>query len=146
MAKPIEIPTEKQQRAYDFYVNHPSVSLQDIATFLGVSLSTYHRLRQRWGWPLRGAVMVRRDRHPASETIVPQGEACRAATAPSLLRAAALALAEVTRSRIDALARERGAGPAMDHDRSARSLASYAKTLAAAKALLEQEGSTLDDS
>ena len=32
-----------------------------------------------------------------------------------------------------------------DHDRTARTLASYAKTLTTARALLEQEGSRLDE-
>ena len=58
---------------------------------------------------------------------------------------AARALAQATRVQIDALMDEQRRGQAKDHDKTARRLASYAKTLAAARALLEQESSPLDD-
>jgi hypothetical protein len=132
MASAIDIPAEKKQQAHDYFINHPTVSLQDIATFLGVSLSTFKRLRRRWNWPSREDVVAAP--RPAPEEV------------PSSLREAALALAQVARSHIDALVKEQRTRRTVDHDKCARALASYAKTLTTAQALLEQEGSTLDDS
>lgn len=63
---------------------------------------------------------------------------------PSSLRAAAVALATATRSHISALVREQRAGRT-DHDKASKALASYAKTLTTAQALLEQESLRLDD-
>ena len=54
----IVIPADKQRQAYDYYVNHPSKSVQDIIRFLGVSPSTFARLRDRWGWPRRADAMT----------------------------------------------------------------------------------------
>jgi hypothetical protein len=135
MTRSSDISAELRHRAYDYYVHHPDMMLCTIASFLGVSAWTFRRLRKLWGWPPRSEA-------PQSGT--PQ---CASAS-PSpktTLREAALSLAQVTRTRIDALIRERNAGGPDDHDRTARTLASYARTLTAARALLEQEGSTLDE-
>lgn len=144
MAPAIEISDERQRQAYDYYARHPSIPLRDIATFLGVSLSTFARLRERWGWPPREAAAASGG-GPEGGAVAAQAEHPEGAAAPSSLRDAALALAKVTRSHIDALVREQRAGRVVDHDKTARALASYAKTLTTAQALLEQEGPRLDD-
>jgi hypothetical protein len=61
------------------------------------------------------------------------------------LREAALSLVQVTRARIDALVKEQHVNREIDHDKTARTLAAYAKTLTTAQAILEQEGSRLDE-
>jgi AraC-like DNA-binding protein len=143
MRPTIEIPEAARQRAYDYYVDHPKISLEAIATHLGVSRSTFRRLRQAWGWP------PRRDVKAGAET----GVKCAASAdlpvgrpAPSSsLQEAALSLVQVTRTRIDALVKEQHVKREIDHDKTARTLAAYAKTLTTAQALLEQEGSRLDE-
>jgi hypothetical protein len=141
----IEIPADKQRQAYDFYVNHPSKSLHDIEAFLGVSQSTFVRLRDRWGWPSRAAAIALNagNREKEAGTVQEEGPAKDAAP-PSSLRAAALALTMATRSHIHALMKEQRAGRT-DHDKASKALASYAKTLTTAQALLEQESLRLDD-
>jgi len=128
-----EISADLRQRAYGYYAHHPTTSLKAIADFLGVSAWIFRRLRKTWNWP-------------------PRAEAAMAGQAPdtahsspaNTLRDAALSLAQVTRTRIDALVREQRADTTEDHDRTARTLASYARTLTAAQSLLEQEGTSLD--
>ncbi len=56
-----------------------------------------------------------------------------------------MSLVQVTRTRIDALVKDQHVNREIDHDKTARTLAAYAKTLTTAQALLEQEGSRLDD-
>ncbi len=67
------------------------------------------------------------------------------AAGSSGLREAALALAQVTRTRIEALVKEQHSARDTDHDKTARTLAAFAKTLTTAQALLEQEGTKLDE-
>lgn len=127
-----EISADLRQRAYDYYAHHPEISLKAIADFLGVSVWIFRRLRKVWNWP------------PRAEAA--KAPACDAAPSSprSTLRDAALSLAQVTRTRIDALVREQRHAATEDHDRTARTLASYARTLTAAQSLLEQEGTPLD--
>ena len=132
MTARIEIPDGLRQQAYEYYVHHPQMTLQAIADFLAVSRDTFLKLRKAWGWPPR-----RKD--PGAGT--PQGAP---ASPKTTLRMAALSLAQVTRTRIDALVREQRDATSEDHDRTARTLASYARTLTAAQSLLEQEGTPLD--
>ena len=141
----IVIPADKQRQAYDFYVNHPSKSVQDIIRFLGVSQSTFTRLRDRWGWPRRADAMTlnNRDRESPGGPVAGEDPA-DGPSPPSSLRAAAGALATATRSHIAALVREQRAGRT-DHDKASKALASYARTLTTAQALLEQESLRLDD-
>ncbi len=127
-----EISADLRQRAYDYYAHHPEISLKAIADFLGMSVWTFRRLRAKWNWPPR-----------AEAAMAPAGDAAPT-PARSTLRDAALSLAQVTRTRIDALVREQRADTTEDHDRTARTLASYARTLTAAQSLLEQEGTPLD--
>jgi hypothetical protein len=145
MPFPIEIPADKQRQAYDFYVNHPSRSVQEIRDFLGVSQSTFVRLRDRWGWPRRADALAMNagDRASRGESVDGEDPAS-GPSPPSSLRAAAVALAAATRSHIAALVREQRAGRT-DHDKASKALASYAKTLTTAQALLEQESLRLDD-
>jgi hypothetical protein len=146
MSLAIEISADRQRQAYDYYVHHPSVSLQAIATFLGVSLRTFARLRQRWGWPPRRVVALSKGESLERKAIVVEGEApAEKIGASASLREAAWSLTRVARSHIDALVKAQRAGGAVDHDKTARALASYAKTLTTAQALLEQEGSRLDE-
>ena len=145
MPFPIEIPADKQRQAYDDYVNHPSKSVQDIIRFLGVSPSTFARLRDRWGWPRRADAMTMNAGDRAGRGASGEGEdPAGGPSPPSSLRAAAVALATATRSHISALVREQRAGRT-DHDKASKALASYAKTLTTAQALLEQESLRLDD-
>lgn len=126
-----------KRRAYDYYVHHPAVPVKSIASFLGTSATTFRRLRRAWAWPPRAEALAR-----AAEADAPAF-----ADTPGSLREAALSLAAVTRARIDALvAEQRRPDETLDHDKAARTLASYARTLSAAQALLDQEGSRLDDS
>lgn len=142
MSVKIEIAAGRKQQAYDYYIHHPAVSLKTIATFLGVSVRTFSRLRKAWDWPPRHDLPVQEENAADAETEDVRQEQ----PAASSLREAALSLASVTRSHIDALVKEQRTKRGADHDKTARTLASYAKTLTAARALLEQEGSTLDDS
>lgn len=139
----IDVSAEQRQQAYELYARRPEASLKDIERFLGVSSSTFVRMRQRWGWPARyvalnqnGLTLAETDQGGATE---------RQKEAAASLREAAHALARTTRSQIDALLEAQRMGRATDHDKTARALASYAKTLTTAQALLEQEGSKLDD-
>lgn len=127
-----DISADLRQRAYDYYAHHPEICLKAIADFLGVSVWTFRRLRKKWNWP---------PRHEAAQRESP---VAGPETARSTLRDAALSLAQVTRRRIDALVRSQRAEESEDHDRTARTLASYARTLTAAQSLLEQEGNALD--
>jgi hypothetical protein len=141
----IVIPADKQRQAYDFYVNHPSKSVRDIIRFLGVSQSTFSRLRDRWGWPRRADAMTLSAKDRASPGGSVEGaDPADGPSPPSSLRAAAVALATATRSHIAALVREQRSGRT-DHDKASKALASYAKTLTTAQALLEQESLRLDD-
>jgi hypothetical protein len=146
MALPIEIPAELKQRAYDCYIHHRSVSLLAISELLGVSRVSFFRLRKAWGWPprreaMRQALAAGASAGASFAPAIP----CAPAPDPSTLRDAALSLAKAARTRIDALLSEQHSGGPIDHDKTARTLASYAKTLTAAQSLLEQEGLRLDD-
>jgi hypothetical protein len=140
----IVIPADKQRQAYDYYVNHPSKSVQDIIRFLGVSPSTFARLRDRWGWPRRADAMTLNAADRAGGGGLVEGEDPANAASPLSSLRAAVALATATRSHISALVREQRAGRT-DHDKASKALASYAKTLTTAQALLEQESLRLDD-
>jgi hypothetical protein len=139
-----EITAEQQQQAWEWYSREPKLHLPEIAQRLGVSHSTFVRLRQRWGWPARHAVLSQNALSKAAKD--QEGVAGLAIAAAASLNDAARTLAQATRAQIDALMDEQRAGRAKDHDKTARRLASYARTLAAARALLEQESSRLDDS
>jgi hypothetical protein len=140
----IEIPEEKKQQAWEYYACEPKRHLPEIEAFLGVGAGTFVRLRERWGWPSRRAAL---DAHALSLAAKHEGGVAGLRTAAAAsVNDAARALAQATRAQIDALMDEQRTGRAKDHDKTARRLASYAKTLASARALLEQEGSPLDES
>jgi hypothetical protein len=143
MRKRIEVTDEQRQQAWDIYAREPDKHLPDIQTFLGVSAGTFVRLRQRWGWPSRQAALEQNALSKAAKD--QDGVAGLATAAAASLTEAARALAQATRAQINTLMDEQRTGRAKDHDKVSRRLASYAKTLAAARALLEQEGSPLDD-
>ncbi|MXQ13826.1 hypothetical protein [Microvirga makkahensis] len=123
-----------QARAYEAYCR-PEVALQDIAKDLGVCIRTFANLRRRWGWPRRADAVRERDAEDARR------REARLAFENGL-HAAANALVATTCARIQALS-QAGEGSSTDHDRTARMLASYARTLAAARLLLQQ-GKTSD--
>ncbi|MBF9232048.1 hypothetical protein [Microvirga alba] len=144
MFQAVEVTADMKQRAYDYYVHHPSVSLRAIAAFLGVSSATFLRMRKAWGWTSRDDAMAQAKQVSEGMALAdPPAEA--AIAGGSSLRDAALSLVQVTRSRIEALMKEQRSARAMDHDKAARTLAAYAKTLTTAQALLEQESTTLDE-
>ena len=139
-----EISAEQQQAAWEIYSREPGRHLPEIEKFLGVSSSTFARLRLRWGWPPRRTAL---DQNGLTKAAKDEGGiAGLGIAAAASLSDAARTLAQATRAQINALMDEQRTGRATDHDKTARRLASYAKTLAAARALLEQEGSPLDDS
>ncbi|MGO4525603.1 hypothetical protein AB4097_12155 [Microvirga sp. 2MCAF35] len=143
MPQRIEITDEQRRQAWEIYAREPSKHLPDIQKFLGVSAGTFVRMRQRWGWPSRQAAL---EENALSKAAKDKGGAAGLhKAAEASVNDAARALAQATRVQIDALMDEQRTGRAKDHDKTARRLASYAKTLAAARALLEQEGSPLDD-
>ena len=143
MHKRIEIADEQRQQAWEIYAREPEKLLPDIQTFLGVSAGTFVRLRQRWGWPARQVAL---NENALSKAAKDQGGVAGIAKAAvASVNDAARALAQATRVQIDTLMDEQRRGQAKDHDKTARRLAAYAKTLAAARALLEQEGSPFDD-
>ncbi|MEE1654865.1 hypothetical protein VB618_01550 [Microvirga sp. CF3062] len=143
MRQRIEIADEQRQQAWEIYAREPDKHLPDIQTFLGVSAGTFVRLRQRWGWPSRDVALNENALSKAAKN--ESGMAGIAKAAVASVNDAARALAQATRVQIDTLMDEQRRGQAKDHDKTARRLASYAKTLAAARALVEQESSTLDD-
>jgi hypothetical protein len=153
MPRATSIPVEKRQQAYEAYVNDPSKTIEDIRLFLGVSVSTFVRLRDRWHWPRREAAiaLAAADRERQAKAGRREGEQATSlsdgqampASQPSSLRAAALALTVAARAHIDALLRQQEKA-LVDHDKAAKALASYADTLTKAQALLEQDGAGLD--
>jgi hypothetical protein len=143
MKRKIEIPDEKRQQAYVSYVSAPKLTLKDIATYLGVGTSTFVRLRQGWGWPPRHAALAQNELSKAAKD--PADVLAGSRAVATSLRDAARSLARITRAQIGALLEEQRSGRIDDHDRTARTLASYAKTLTTARTLLEQEGSRLDE-
>jgi len=142
MPQRIEIADEKRRQAYVYYTSVPAMTVPQIAAYLGVGRSTFVRLRQRWAWPPRLVALDRNDVSMAAED--PADPAAGHAAASASLRDAARALARATRAQINALVEKQRGGCVDDHDATARTLASYAKTLTTARALLEQEGSPLD--
>jgi hypothetical protein len=144
MAQRIEITDEQKQQAWEFYSREPKMDLPEIERYLGVSSTTFRRLRRRWGWLPRHAALKENALSKAVKN--DGGVAGIAKAAVASVNDAARALAQATRVQIDTLMDEQRRGQAKDHDKTARRLASYAKTLAAARALLEQESSPLDDS
>lgn len=143
MYQRIEIPDEKRQQAYVYYVSAPGLSLHDIAAYLGVSMSTFARQRERWGWPPRLAALAEHDLSKAEKDHT--SGLTEGIAAVGSLREAARSLARATRAQINALMEQQRSSGSGDHDKIARTLASYAKTLTTARTLLEQEGSGLDD-
>jgi len=139
----IEISDEQRRKAWELYAREPGRSLEEIEAFLQVSRSTFVRLRRRWSWPPRQAALAENALSKAAGN--QGGVAALAPAAAASLSDAARALAQATRAQINALMDEQRSGRAADHDKTSRRLASYAKTLAAARALLEQEGSKLDE-
>jgi hypothetical protein len=139
----IEIPDEKRQQAYVDYASAPQRTVEDIAASLEVSMSTFYRLKQRWGWPPRLAALAENELSKAAQD--PTDVLAGSAAVATSLREAARSLARATRAQINALMEEQRSGCIDDHDRTARTLASYAKTLTTARALLEQEGARLDE-
>lgn len=143
MRQRIEIADELKQQAWEWYARHPEVHLPEITKRLGIGSGTFVRMRHRWGWPPRHAALAQNALTKAAKDH--DGVAGLAKAAAASLSDAARALAQATRAQIDALMDEQRTGRAKDHDKTARRLASYARTLAAARALLEQEGSRLDE-
>ncbi|MBD2748057.1 hypothetical protein IC232_15280 [Microvirga sp. BT688] len=143
MPQRIEVTDEQRQQGWEIYACQPDKLLTDIQAFLGVSAGTFVRMRQRWGWPARQAAPNENALSKAAKN--EGGVAGLAKAAAASVNDAARPLAQATRVQIDALMDEQRTGRAKDHDKTARRLASYAKTLAAARALLEQESSPLDD-
>ena len=142
MPQRIEVSDELKQRAWDWYSREPGRHLPDIRKMLGVGAGTFVRMRRRWGWPSRPAAL---EQHALSKAASGHGGvAGLAIAATASLNDAARALAQATRAQIDALMDEQRRGRAKDHDKTARRLASLARTLAAARALLDKEGSQLD--
>lgn len=139
MPLPIEISAEMKQRAFDYYIHQPKFLLRDIAAFLDISPPRFRRLRKDWNWPQRPKAQK------VSASDIGIAEEASDTSKQHALRDAALSLARITRQRIDALAKEQRKGRATDHDKTARTLASYAKTLTTAQTLLEQEGLRRDD-
>ncbi|WP_445501840.1 hypothetical protein [Microvirga sp. G4-2] len=138
----IEIPDEKRRQAYADYVSAPELSVSDIAASLGVSISSFYRLKQRWAWPPRLAALAENELSKATKDRTEN--LTGSAAAATSLREAARSLARATRIHINALMEKQRSEGIEDHDGIARTLASYAKTLTTVRALLEQEGSTLD--
>lgn len=143
MPERIEVTDEQRQRAWEIYAREPEKHLPDIQKFLGVSAGTFVRMRQRWGWPARNVALAENALSKAGKDAGGIVGLHKAAAAS--VNDAARALAQATRAQIDALMDEQRTGRAKDHDKTARRLASYARTLAAARALLEQEGTPLDE-
>ena len=143
MTSPAGISAERRQRAQDYYFQHPSISVAEIAALIGVSVSTFNRQRKTWGWPARREVVAQlaKSGEAMSERPLP-----RLDTAETSLREAAQSLAQATRQQIRVLVKAQRAGQDPDPAKTAQALASYAKTLTTAQALLKQEGSTPDDS
>jgi hypothetical protein len=142
MPQRIEITDAQKQQAWEIYAREPKKHLPDIQKFLGVSRTSFVRMRQRWGWPPRHAALAENALSKAAKN---EGGVAGLHRAAASVSDAARALAQATRAQIDALMDEQRTGRAKDHDKTARRLASCAKTLAAARALLQQEGSPLDD-
>ena len=134
-----------KQQAWDWYAREPEApSAGDPEACSTSAPAPSCGMRQRWGWPPRAGGSRRECAEQGREGRGRRRRARQSRNGRSV-NDAARALAQATRVQIDALMDEQRTGRAKDHDKTARRLASYAKTLAAARALLEQEGSQLDD-
>lgn len=131
-----------RQQAFAYYAGHPSVTLGAIATFLGVTRHAFWLLRREWAWPPRAEAIATALR---SGRVIANTPTSSPGVGRLGLREAAAALARVTHARLDGLISDQNAVADIDHDRTARTLAAYAKTLTIAQSLLEQEGPTFDD-
>lgn len=146
MAIAIEVSAEKQRQAYDYYFNCPSMNLHEIAARIDVSRRTFVRLRDSWGWPHRAAALALKDQDAIDAAVECRADdPSEALSAAAALRDTARSLARVTKSQIKALVKEQRTGHVTSHAKTAQILASYAKTLMTAQALLEQEGTRPDD-
>lgn len=144
-----DVSEDMRRRAFDYYAHHETVPLNTIATFLGVSRDRFLRLRREWNWPPRGAAIAAAaataETHPATLLQTADAPSPPRPSARTDLRDAAHVLAQVTRARLDDLITDQLVASDVDHDRTARTLAAYAKTLTIAQSLLEQDGTSLDD-
>lgn len=149
MVSTVEISAAQRQRAHDYYFHRRTVTVPDIATYLGVSEAEFRRLRRSWSWPPRREALAQAGQTETGEAGGEPTDKRRSAddrtNAASSLREAALSLAQVTRRRIEALVKDRRSSRHADHEKTARTLASLAKTLTTARSLLEQEDSKADD-
>jgi len=135
----LNLTPDMQRQAFDYYACHESVTLSAIAVYLGIDRKTFWSLRRKWGWPPRAeALASARGGGPPASTFGDRHRPDEALPQRSL-REAAASLAHVTSLRLDALIGEQIAQADIDHDRTARILAAYAKTLTIAQSLLDQE-------
>ncbi|MGO4704535.1 hypothetical protein AB4072_02005 [Microvirga sp. 2MCAF38] len=145
----MQIAPRLKKRAHELYVHNPELSIAAIATMLGMTGATFRRYREAWGWPpRREALAAARQKKEAAGSDAAKGEEMilvpSSRAAPNL-RDAALSLVQITQSRIDELIAKHSAGQAQDHDKTAKILADYAKTLTTAQALLKHETTKRDE-
>jgi hypothetical protein len=135
----LDISPDMQRQAFDYYACHRRVTINAIAVFLGIDRRTFWSLRRKWDWPPRAeALAAPRGSDPPASALSDSHRPDEPRPQRSL-REAAAALAHVTRMRLDALIGDQIAQAEIDHDRTARILAAYAKTLTIAQSLLDQE-------
>jgi hypothetical protein len=144
MIAKLDISDGLRRQAFDYYARHAGVTLNAIAVFLGVNRHRFLSLRREWNWPPRSEAMAAARADPgASDRGSDRGPDTPPAT--TSLRDAAASLALATRVRLNALIADQAAISHIDHDRTARTLAAYAKTLTIAQSLLEQEETDLHE-
>jgi hypothetical protein len=143
MAKFIAIPPEKIAQAKELYEG-TSVPVRDIATLLGLGLSTFIRRTRNWGWKPRNARLADYDAAAKagfdldmiSEAVAPELATVKHATLVERVRAAVereIAAIETVLHRVEN-ARLRS----QDAERAARTLATLVKVLREVNALEEK--------
>jgi hypothetical protein len=158
MTTKIPFTAEDREAAWAMYSTRADLTVREIAAHFGVSYFTLRSRMKQWGWPPRLQAMApaRRDAAcrleglgPGLGKVVPFRVAQEAAAdrppAPPLdLDRVAQALGRNALKQLDGLEAALARGDA-DPERAARTLSSLSRTLAAARALEQKGGVSVDD-
>jgi hypothetical protein len=153
----IEFTPDDREAAWAMYATRPDLTMRAIAAHFGVSVDTLRRRMKQWNWPprLEALAPARREAARQLESLQPglgevvpfrvvQAAAADDARAPLDLARIAEALGRNALQQLDSLQGAVTRGEA-DPERAARTLASLSRTLAAARALEQKGGGSVDD-
>ena len=157
MPTKIEFTAEDREAAWVMYATRPDLTLCAIAKHFGVSDFTLRQRIKQWNWPPRLTALAPARREaarrldglsPGLGKVVPfrvaQAAVAGDPPAPLDLGCVAHALGRNALKQLDGLEAALALGEA-DPERAARTLASLSRTLAAARALEQKGGVSVDD-